>query len=122
LDGRVRYSPLTIDHYQHPRNLGVLPEATVRGRARDDENLIEIYLQLVGNRVVAARFRALACNACIAAASRLTELVQGLSPREARTLDAKRLSDALGGLPPDKLHCALLASEALADALAGASG
>ena len=118
----MRYSPLTIDHYQHPRNLGVLPEATVRGRARDDENLIEIYLQLVSNRVVAARFRALACNACIAAASRLTELVQGLSAREARTLDAKRLSDALGGLPPDKLHCALLASEALADALAGASG
>jgi nitrogen fixation NifU-like protein len=116
----VRYSPLTIDHFRNPRNLGVLPDATVRGRARDDENLIEIFLLLACDRVVAARFRALACNACIAAASRLTELVQGLSPREARTLDAQQLSAALGGLPPDKLHCARLAGEALADALSGA--
>jgi len=116
----VRYSPLTVDHYRHPRNLGHLPGASVRGVARDDENLIELYLRLEGRRIVAARFRALACNACIACASRLTELVQGAAAADARALDPARLSAALGGLPTEKLHCAALACAALADALDGA--
>ena len=115
------YSATASDHFQNPRNVGALPNATAIGHATDDENQVWIYLRVVGHRIQAARFRALACNSCIACASVMTELIAGLGVGEARTIRVERLLEALDGLPSDKLHCAALTCQALASALDAAA-
>ena len=118
----VAYSQTASDHYRHPRNVGVLPDADAVGVAADAENHITLYLRLHSSRVVEARFRALACNACIACASALTVLLEGMVELQARRLARADLLAALDGLPPEKLHCADLVLTALGRALAAASG
>ena len=114
------YSPTTVEHFSHPRNVGRLDEADGVGRVDDraTDNQITIYVKLAGSRVAAARFRTFGCSACVAASSIATELVQGRPVAEARKVDAEAILDALGGLPSDKVHCADLAARALQAALA----
>jgi nitrogen fixation protein NifU and related proteins len=114
------YSATARDHFQNPRNVGALRDATSIGRAMDGDNQVWIYLRVAAEQIRAAQFRALACNSCIACASMTTVLVAGLSTAEARGVTAERLVEALDGLPPDKRHCAALAAEALRNALGSA--
>ena len=116
------YSPTTVEHFSHPRNVGRLDEADGVGRVDDraTDNQITIYVKLAGSRVSAARFRTFGCSACVAASSIATELVQERPLAEAREVDAEAILDALGGLPPDKVHCADLAARALREALVAA--
>lgn len=118
----VAYSETASDHFRHPRNVGIMPDADAVGVAADAENHITLYLRLRASRVVEARFRALACNACIACASALTVLLERKSEREAGRLARADLLAALDGLPSEKLHCADLALAALGRALAAVSG
>lgn len=108
------YSAITVDHIAHPRNLGVLDDASGVGIVDDaeTENYLVFYVRLTNARVESARFRALACSACIAASSILTELVAGMTFDRALHLDESDVLTALGGLPETKRHCAALAAQA----------
>ena len=109
------YSPTVVEHFSRPRNVGRLEGADGIGRVDDraTDNLITIYLRLDGPRVVEARFRTLGCSACIAASSVATELIRGLPLAEALRTRARAILEALGGLPPDKAHCARLVARAV---------
>jgi nitrogen fixation NifU-like protein len=111
----ARYSATTVDHFQHPRNVGRLQDADAVGRVDDAETdtMVEIYVKLAAGRVTRAMFRTFGCSACIAASSIATEMLVGrASPPTATELDA-----ALGGLPVEKRYCVDLVSEAARRAL-----
>jgi nitrogen fixation NifU-like protein len=114
-----RYNDTVLDHYQHPRNAGALEGANAVGRAENascgDE--MQLYLEIQGARVVRASFRTFGCAASIAAGSMLTELVAGTTLAEAGALSSEAVAQALGGLPPLKVHASVLAADALRAAL-----
>ena len=112
-----RYSAVTIDHFQHPRNVGRLADADRVGRVDDAarETTISVYVKLDGARVARATFRTLGCSACIAASSVATELLVGRSDAPS----ADEIDRALGGLPEDKRYCAELVAEAATRAVKG---
>jgi nitrogen fixation NifU-like protein len=111
----ARYSATTVDHFQHPRNVGRLTDADSFGRVDDAESdtMVEIYVKLEGGSVTRATFRTFGCSACIAASSIATEMLVG----RARPPSAAELDTALGGLPADKRYCADLVAEAAKRAL-----
>jgi len=116
---RPRFTAITIDHFQHPRNVGRLDQADGVGRVDDaaTDTMVQIFVSRSpdGTGTVArATFRTFGCSACIAASSIATELLVGrLSAPSADELDR-----ALGGLPDDKRYCAALVAEAARRALA----
>ena len=114
------YSPQVLQHLDNPRNTGAMPDANARGTATNPVcgDVLHLYLKVEAERIRAASFEAQACPPCIAAASLLTELLTANSIDAARQLKAKDLSAALGGLPRNKEHCAVLALDALRAALA----
>ena len=114
------YSPIVLNHLDHPRNTGAIPDATHKGTATNPVcgDLLHLYLKLENEQIIAASFEAQSCPPCIAAASRLTELLINQSVATARQIKPNDLKQALGGLPRNKEHCALLAIDALRDALA----
>jgi nitrogen fixation NifU-like protein len=113
------YSPGVLDHYEHPRNAGDLPDAdalaTVENPACGDT--MRLALKIVSGRVTEARFRTYGCAAAIAASSVTTELLAGRTLEEARGITDREVAEALGGLPPGKIHCSVLATEAIRAAL-----
>lgn len=115
------YNEIVLEHYQHPRNVGVLPGANAVGRAENaacgDE--MQLYLEIEGAQVQRASFRTFGCAAAIAAGSVLTELVQGAYLRDLPALTSQRVEEALGGLPALKVHASVLAADALRAALEG---
>lgn len=113
------YSPQVLDHLETPRNVGDLTDATATGRATNPVCGDELYLQLKldGDRITDARFRVQGCPPSIAAGSALTELIVGRSVAEAAALTPSDITHALGSLPRNKQHCAVLAIDALHDAL-----
>ena len=111
-----RFSATTVDHFQHPRNVGRLEGADAVGRVDDAETdtMVQIFIKLAAGRVTQATFRTFGCSACIAASSVATELLIG----RAQAPDAVELDAALGGLPADKRYCTDLVAEAARRALA----
>jgi len=111
----VRFSATTVDHFQHPRNVGRLVDADAVGHVDDAETdtMVEIYVKLEDGRVTRATFRTFGCSACIAASSITTEMLVG----RATPPSAAELDTALGGLPVDKRYCADLVAEAAKRAL-----
>lgn len=108
------YSAIVVDHIERPRNLGRLDPADGVGTVDDPatENLVIIYIRLADQLLVEARFRAIACSACIAAASAITELLIGLPAATDSLPGAAAVLTALGGLPESKHHCAEIAATA----------
>ena len=115
-----RFTATTIDHFQHPRNVGRLEDADAVGRVDDatTDTMVQIFVKLAAGRVTRASFRTFGCSACIAASSITTELLIG---RDA-ALTAEEVDAALGGLPPDKRYCAELVAEASRRALVPGGG
>ncbi|HXI02387.1 MAG TPA: iron-sulfur cluster assembly scaffold protein [Candidatus Saccharimonadales bacterium] len=109
------YSPGVLEHYEHPRNAGDLPDAdavaTVENPACGDT--MRLALRIEAGRVTEARFRTYGCAAAIAASSVTTELLVGRTLEEARAITGREVAEALGGLPPRKLHCSVLAKDAI---------
>jgi nitrogen fixation NifU-like protein len=116
----MRYSPLVLDHVKHPRNVGELDDANARARVRAsaDGDMLQLHLRIENDHVVEARFKVYGCGAAIAAGSILTELVRGKPLTEARRITNEQLSQIMGGLPPEKIHCSVLAEQAIREALA----
>ena len=112
------YSEKVIDHAMNPRNVGSMPDAegfaAVTGPCGDT---MEIWLEVKNGRISNATFWTDGCGATIAAGSMVTELARGQSIAEAQRISQKDILDALGGLPDEDLHCALLASNTLREAI-----
>jgi len=120
-DEPLVYTDAVVDHATRPRNVGVLEGA--HGIGTDGNpvygNQVRIYVRLGAARVEAVRFKALGCSATIAAASMATVLSEGQPVAMVRAVQAETIVRALGGLPPEKQHCALVAAGALQRALDG---
>ena len=113
-----RFSPTTIEHFQHPRNVGRLEQADGFGRVDDasTDTMVSVYVKFASELVQQATFRTFGCSACIAASSIATELLVGRTRSQPLTVD--ELDAALGGLPSDKRYCLELVAEAARRALA----
>lgn len=114
------YSAKVMDHFQNPRNVGEMPEADALGKAGSPTcgDILRLYLKFAGGRVAKATFKTFGCGAAIATSSVLTEIVLGKTPEELKAITNLQVAEALGGLPPIKMHCSVLAEEALRSALA----
>ena len=113
------YNETVLDHYRNPRNVGVLEEAEAVGRAENPAcgDVLHLYLRIDGDRVVDSRFQTFGCAAAIAAGSRLTEMVTGATLDQVSAIRRQDVVEALGGLPPMKAHCSVLAEDAIRAAL-----
>lgn len=113
------YGPLVLEHYENPRNVGEVedPDAVswVESPAHGDR--MKLTLRIAGGTITEARFRAFGCGAAIASSSMATVLLTGRSLEEAGRLTREEVSRALGGLPEGKVHCSVLAEEAVRRAL-----
>lgn len=115
-----KYSTVLMDHFQSPRNAGRLdsPDRIGIAGAPDQGPFMVFHLQIDGAVVRAIRFQTYGCGAAIAAGSMLTTLAQDRSIADCLAISEESLVTALGGLPPEKTHCAGLAIEALRRGLA----
>ncbi|MCC8110588.1 MAG: iron-sulfur cluster assembly scaffold protein [Ruminococcus sp.] len=115
----MRYNEVVMDHFMNPRNVGAIDDADAIGEIGDDGcgDVVKIYLRIEGGRVQAASFETLGCATSIAASSMATVLLEHQTWERAALLTAAEINDALGGLPDDKKHCAVLAERAVKAAL-----
>jgi nitrogen fixation NifU-like protein len=112
------YSEKTIDHFLNPRNLGRINAPDGLGKITDPHgNTMEIYLTIKDGKVMNASFWTDGCGAAIACGSMVTELAKGKSILEAQRITQQDILHALGGLPDDDAHCALLAANTLKEAI-----
>ncbi len=117
-DMKEAYSEKTIDHFLNPRNLGEIPAPDGFGRVSGScGDTMEIYLQVRDGKVINASFWTDGCGPSIASGSMVTELAKEKSLVEARKITQDDVLDALGGLPEDSRHCALLAANTLKEAI-----
>ena len=114
------YSEKVMDHFQNPRNVGKLPDADGIGEVGNAKcgDIMRMYLDIDEKGVIQeARFKTFGCGAAVATSSMATELVKGKNVEEALQVTNKAVLEALDGLPPLKVHCSLLAEEAIHAAL-----
>jgi len=113
------YNATVLDHFLNPRNVGDVPDAEALGEAGKPHcgDAMRLSLRIKNGRIVDARFRTVGCGAAIASSSMATELIKGRTLEEARLFSNQEVVAALGGLPPAKVQCSLLAAQALRAAL-----
>jgi len=113
------YSPQVLDHFEHPRNVGEVARADAAAEVENPAcgDVMRLSLKLRDGRIAEARYRTQGCVTAIACGSRLTELLQGRTPAEARALRRQDLVASLGGLSPETQHASHLAMDALAAVL-----
>lgn len=116
----MQYSEKVMDHFMNPRNVGVIEDADGVGHVGNPVcgDIMELYIKVKDGRIVDAKFKTFGCGAAIATSSMVTELVKGKTIEEAKALSNRAVAEALGGLPPVKMHCSVLAEEALNAAIA----
>jgi len=115
------YSEKVIDHFTNPRNVGEIADANGVGEVGNAKcgDIMRIYLKIDDNRIITdVKFKTFGCGAAIATSSIATEMIKGKSIDEALTLTNKAVVEALDGLPPVKVHCSVLAEEAVKTAVA----
>ena len=113
------YSKPILDHFLNPRNVGALKDANAVGEvgAAAFGDVMKLSLLIRHGRIEEARFQAFGCGTAIATASAMTELIKGRTVDEALKFSNQQVIDALGGLPAEKIHCSMLAEEAVKAAL-----
>ena len=115
----MRYSAIVLDHVKNPRNVGELPDANARAcvRSKADGDILQLHLKIDQGIVQEVRFKVFGCGAAIATGSLLTEMIAGKCISELQSITNEQLSEKMGGLPPEKLHCSVLAEQAIHVAL-----
>ena len=114
------YSEKVMDHFNNPRNVGEIKEASGVGTVGNAKcgDIMRMYLDIDDDGIIKeAKFKTFGCGAAVATSSMATELVTGKTVNEAMKVTNKAVMDALDGLPPVKVHCSLLAEEAIHAAL-----
>ena len=113
------YSAKVMDHFSNPRNVGELENANAIGQVGNAKcgDIMKIYMKIENDIIVDVKFKTFGCGAAIATSSMATELVKGKTVKEALLVTNKAVMEALDGLPPVKVHCSLLAEEAIHAAL-----
>jgi nitrogen fixation NifU-like protein len=115
----MKYSQIVLDHVKNPRNVGELEDANARARVRSsaDGDVLQLHMRIEREKVTEARFKVYGCGAAIATGSVLTELVIGKTVEELRKISNEQMSQLMGGLPPQKIHCSVLAEQAVRAAI-----
>jgi nitrogen fixation NifU-like protein len=117
-DMKQIYSEKTIDHFLNPRNLGEIPSHDGSGRITGPcGDTMQIHLKVKDGKITNVSFWTDGCGPSIASGSMITELAEGRSVPEAQRITQQDILDALGGLPEESLHCALLAADTLKQAI-----
>jgi nitrogen fixation NifU-like protein len=113
------YSEKVMEHFKNPRNVGEIENPDGVGHVGNPVcgDIMELYIKVNDGIIVDAKFKTFGCGAAIATSSMLTELVKGKSISETSEISNKTVADALDGLPPIKMHCSVLAEEALKSAI-----
>ncbi len=109
------YSDKVMDHFRHPRNVGIIEDADGVGEAGNPVcgDIMKIYLKISDDTVEDVRFETFGCGSAIASSSMATEMIRGKPLSEALKLTDRAVAEALDGLPAHKLHCSVLAGEAV---------
>jgi nitrogen fixation NifU-like protein len=117
----MAYSEKLLDYFQNPRCVGEIPDAHAVAEVSNPicGDVMKLWVKVENGRIRDARFKAQGCSAAIATSSYATEMLVGMSVAEARRVTKEQIAEALGGLPPAKIHCSVLASEAICEVLKG---
>lgn len=109
------YSEKVMEHFRNPRNVGVIENADGVGEVGNAKcgDIMKIYLKIENDIVTDVKFETFGCGSAIASSSMATEMIRGRSIEEALELTNQAVTEALGGLPPHKVHCSVLAEEAV---------
>jgi nitrogen fixation NifU-like protein len=113
------YSPKVMDHFKNPRNIGAIENPDGVGHVGNPVcgDVMELYIKVDNNIITDVKFKTFGCGAAIATSSMATEMVKGKSIEEALEISNKAVAEALDGLPPIKMHCSVLAEEAIKSAI-----
>ena len=114
------YSDKVMDHFRNPRNVGVLEDANGVGEVGNPVcgDIMKMYLKINDDEIIEdVKFETFGCGSAIASSSMATELIKGKSVEEALSLTNKAVAEALDGLPAHKMHCSVLAEEAIKSAI-----
>ena len=113
------YSEKVMDHFMNPRNVGEIENASGVGTVGNAKcgDIMRIYIKVENDVITDVKFKTFGCGAAIATSSKATEIVKGMTLEEAEKVTNKMVMEALGGLPPVKVHCSLLAEQAVNAAL-----
>jgi nitrogen fixation NifU-like protein len=117
----MAYSEKLLDYFQNPRCVGEIPDAHAVAEVSNPVcgDVMKLWVKVDGGRIQDAKFKAQGCSAAIATSSYATEMLVGLSIAEARQITKEQIAEALGGLPASKIHCSVLASDAIRQVLKG---
>ncbi|MEK6732383.1 MAG: Fe-S cluster assembly scaffold protein NifU [Candidatus Omnitrophota bacterium] len=115
----TQYSEKVMEHFKNPRNVGEIPDADGIGNVGNPicGDIMRLYIKVKDNVITDAKFKTFGCGAAIATSSMVTEIVKGKTIDEALQISNKAVAEALGGLPKIKMHCSVLAEEALKSAI-----
>jgi len=118
-DAWSQYSEKVMDHFKNPRNVGEIENPDGGGHVGNPVcgDIMELHIKVKDGTIVDAKFKTFGCGAAIATSSMVTEMVKGKSIEEALKISNKAVAEALDGLPPVKMHCSVLAEEALKSAI-----
>ena len=113
------YNEKVMDHFSNPRNVGEIKDANGVGEVGNAKcgDIMRIYLQVENDIIKDVKFKTFGCGAAIATSSMVTEMVKGKTLDEALEISNQAVAEALGGLPPAKMHCSNLAADALHEAI-----
>ncbi len=113
------YSEKVMDHFRNPRNVGVIEDADAVGEVGNAKcgDIMKMYFKIDGDTLADVKFETFGCGSAIASSSMATELIKGKPVSEVRELTNKAVAEALDGLPDYKMHCSVLAEEAIKAAL-----
>jgi len=113
------YSNKVMEHFAHPRNVGVIEDPSGIGKVGNPVcgDIMELYIKVDNGKITDAKFRTFGCGAAIATSSMITEMVKGKTIEEALEISNKAVAEALEGLPAVKMHCSVLAEDALRSAI-----
>ena len=111
----MEYTEQVMDHFMNPRNMGDMDDASGVGTVGNAKcgDIMRIYIKVENDVITDVKFKTFGCGAAIATSSKATEIVKGMTLAEAEKVTNKMVMEALGGLPPVKVHCSVLAEEAL---------
>ncbi len=113
------YSEKVMEHFANPRNVGEIENANAIGQVGNAKcgDIMKMYMRIENDVIQDVKFKTFGCGAAIATSSMATEMVKGKTVEEALELTNKAVMEALDGLPPEKIHCSVLAEEAIQSAI-----